>query len=61
MKSVRLSMSSDDDASWQRVPVGPTDSGWTAMVPNPRTPGVAATDVSGTGLTQTVTRAYAVG
>ncbi|WP_066941653.1 S8 family serine peptidase [Microtetraspora fusca] len=66
VKSIRLEMSSDDGASWRRIPVVPTPSGWTAMVPNPRTPGfvslrAVATDTSGAGLTQTITRAYAVG
>ncbi|WP_433217011.1 S8 family serine peptidase [Microtetraspora malaysiensis] len=66
VKSIRLEMSSDDGASWRQIPVVPTTSGWTAMVPNPRTPGFVSlravvTDASGTGLTQTVTRAYAIG
>ncbi|MFD8533413.1 S8 family serine peptidase [Streptosporangium canum] len=66
VRSVRLEMSSDDGTSWRRVPVAPTASGWTAVVANPRTPGfvslrVTATDASGAGLTQTITRAYAVG
>ncbi|MET8335583.1 hypothetical protein ABZV14_07250 [Streptosporangium canum] len=66
MRSLRLEMSSDDGTSWRRVPVAPTASGWTAVVANPRTPGsvslrVTATDASGAGLTQTITRAYAVG
>lgn len=66
VKTVRLEMSSDDGASWRRIPAVRTASGWTAVVPNPRTPGfvslrVTVTDTSGTALTQTVTRAYAVG
>ncbi|WP_067137128.1 hypothetical protein [Microtetraspora malaysiensis] len=64
--SVRLEMSVDDGANWRRIAVVPTASGWTAMVPNPRTAGFVSlravvTDTSGTGLTQTITRAYAVG
>ncbi|MET8388499.1 S8 family serine peptidase [Streptosporangium canum] len=66
VKSVRLEMSSDDGTSWHRIPAVPTASGWTTVVPNPNTPGfvslrVTATDTSGAGLTQTITRAYAVG
>ncbi|MEV6861016.1 S8 family serine peptidase [Streptosporangium subroseum] len=66
VKSVRLEMSSDDGASWHRIPVVPAASGWTATMPNPRTPGFVSlratvTDTSGAGLTQTITRAYAVG
>ncbi|GAA2362432.1 S8 family serine peptidase [Nonomuraea africana] len=62
---VRLEMSSDDGASWHRVPVVRTASGWTAVVPNPRTAGfvslrVKATGASGADVVQTVTRAYAV-
>ncbi|MFF5208116.1 S8 family serine peptidase [Streptosporangium sp. NPDC000396] len=64
--SVRLEMSVDDGTSWHRIPAVPTPSGWTSAVPNPRTPGfvslrVTATDASGAGVTQTITRAYAVG
>ncbi|WP_433414073.1 S8 family serine peptidase [Microtetraspora malaysiensis] len=66
VKSVRLEMSSDDGANWRRIPVVPTASGWTAMVPNPRTAGFVSlravvTDAAGAGLTQTITRAYAIG
>ncbi|MFC4015130.1 S8 family serine peptidase [Nonomuraea purpurea] len=66
IKQVRLEMSGDDGTTWRPVPVTRTSSGWTAMVPNPRTPGhvslrVKAEDASGTGLTQTVIRAYTVG
>ncbi|WP_329428144.1 S8 family serine peptidase [Streptosporangium sp. NBC_01495] len=66
VQSVQLEMSSDDGTSWRRIPAAPTPSGWTAAVPNPKTPGfislrVTATDAAGTGLTQTIIRAYAVG
>ncbi|MDP9849296.1 subtilisin family serine protease [Streptosporangium lutulentum] len=66
VRSLRLEMSSDDGASWHRIPAAPSPSGWTAAVPNPRTPGfvslrVTVTDTSGAGLTQAITRAYAVG
>lgn len=64
--SLRLEMSTDDGASWLPLPSVPTASGWTAVVPNPRTPGFVslrgtATDTSGTTVKQTVIRAYAVG
>ncbi|WP_433413877.1 S8 family serine peptidase [Microtetraspora malaysiensis] len=64
--SVRLEVSSDDGAHWRQIPIVRTGSGWTAMVPNPRTAGFVSlravvTDTAGTGLTQTITRAYAVG
>ncbi|WP_433348637.1 S8 family serine peptidase [Microtetraspora malaysiensis] len=64
--SVRLEMSVDDGASWRQIPVVPTPSGWAAMLPNPRTAGFVSlravvTDTAGTGLTQTITRAYGVG
>ncbi|MFI7538510.1 S8 family serine peptidase [Streptosporangium sp. NPDC049376] len=64
--SIRLEMSVDDGAHWRRIPVIRTGSGWTSMVPNPRTPGFVSlratvTDPSGTDLTQTITRAYAIG
>ncbi|WP_433216680.1 S8 family serine peptidase [Microtetraspora malaysiensis] len=64
--AVRLEMSVDDGASWRRIPIVRTGAGWTAMVPNPRTAGFVSlrevvTDTAGTGLTQTITRAYAIG
>ena len=64
--SIRLEMSVDDGANWRKLPVARTGSGWSAMVPNPSTAGfvslrAVATDTAGTGLTQTITRAYAVG
>ncbi|MFF4988194.1 S8 family serine peptidase [Streptosporangium saharense] len=64
--SIRLEMSVDDGAHWRQVPVIRTGSNWTAMVPNPRTPGFVSlratvTNPSGTNLTQTITRAYAIG
>ncbi|MFD1539400.1 S8 family peptidase [Nonomuraea guangzhouensis] len=65
-KSIRLEMSADDGKSWRSVPVTRTESGWTAGVPNPRTAGFVSlravvTDTAGNGVTQTITRAYAVG
>ncbi|MEU7858221.1 S8 family serine peptidase [Nonomuraea sp. NPDC049141] len=65
-KSIRLEMSTDDGKSWRSVPVTRTESGWTAGVPNPRTAGFVSlravvTDSAGNGVTQTITRAYAVG
>ncbi|RVX45786.1 subtilisin family serine protease [Nonomuraea polychroma] len=64
--SVRLEMSVDDGANWRKIPVARTGSGWSAMVPNPGTAGFVSlravvTDAAGLGLTQTITRAYAVG
>ncbi|NUW34202.1 S8 family serine peptidase [Nonomuraea sp. SMC257] len=63
--SLKLEMSSDDGANWHPLPSVPTGAGWTAAVPNPRTPGfvslrVTATDTSGTTVKQTAIRAYAV-
>lgn len=65
-KSIRLEMSADDGATWRRIPVARTGSGWTAVLANPRTAGfvclrAVVTDTAGNGVTQTITRAYAVG
>ncbi|MEV4249714.1 S8 family serine peptidase [Streptosporangium canum] len=65
-ESVQVEMSIDDGAKWRRIPIVRTGSGWTAALPNPRTPGFVSlravvTDTAGNGLTQTITRAYAVG
>ncbi|MEV1249895.1 S8 family serine peptidase [Nonomuraea sp. NPDC049750] len=65
-KSVRLEMSGDDGANWRKIPVVRTGSGWSAMVPNPGEAGFVSlravvTDAEGIGLTQTITRAYAIG
>ncbi|MFG1679637.1 S8 family serine peptidase [Nonomuraea sp. NPDC049269] len=65
-KSIRLEMSTDDGANWRKIPVVRTGSGWTATVPNPATAGFVSlravvTDTAGVGVTQTITRAYAVG
>ncbi|MFF0249193.1 hypothetical protein ACWEU6_19720 [Streptosporangium sandarakinum] len=65
-RSIRLEMSTDDGTSWRRVPLVRTGSGWTAVLRNPSAAGfvslrAAVTDTAGTGLTQTITRAYAVG
>ncbi|MGV9308872.1 S8 family serine peptidase [Nonomuraea sp. NPDC003727] len=64
--SVRLEMSTDDGTTWRRIPVVRTGSGWTAAVPNPGTAGfvslrASAHDSAGASVTQTITRAYAVG
>ena len=66
MKSIGLEMSTDDGANWHKIPVHRTGSGWTAVLPNPRAAGFVSlravvTDTAGSGLTQTITRAYAVG
>ncbi|MEV0233375.1 S8 family serine peptidase [Nonomuraea sp. NPDC050786] len=64
--AVRLEMSVDDGANWRAVAVARTGSGWTAVLPNPRTAGfvslrAAVADSAGARLTQTIVRAYAVG
>lgn len=63
---VRLESSSDDGRTWRPVPVTRSAHGWLAMISNPRTAGFVSlratvTDTPTTGLTQTITRAYAVG
>ncbi|MFD7157992.1 S8 family serine peptidase [Kribbella sp. NPDC059898] len=66
LKDVKVSASYDDGATWQQVQVRRTgDAGATAVLQNPRTAGfvtlkVQATDVDGTAVEQTVTRAYRV-
>ncbi|MEQ4722294.1 S8 family serine peptidase [Nonomuraea sp. B19D2] len=64
--SVRLEMSADDGANWRPVAVTRTGSGWSAVLPNPRTAGFVSlratvADTAGARLTQTIVRAYAVG
>ncbi|MEU4226803.1 S8 family serine peptidase [Nonomuraea sp. NPDC026600] len=66
VKSIRLEMSADDGATWRGVPVTRTGSGWTAMLTNPPAAGFVSlratvTDSAGDGVTQTITRAYAIG
>ncbi len=66
VKSVKLEVSSDDGATWRPVPALPTSSGWTALLKNHGAPGfvslrATATDAAGDSVTQTITRAYAVG
>ncbi|MEV0148691.1 MULTISPECIES: S8 family serine peptidase [unclassified Nonomuraea] len=63
---VRLESSVDDGRTRHWVTAVPTGEKFMAVVPNPRTPGfvslrVTAADGSGTRLTQTITRAWAVG
>ncbi|MFD1539403.1 hypothetical protein [Nonomuraea guangzhouensis] len=65
-RQIRLDLSDDDGKSWRSVPVTRTESGWTAGVPNPSTAGFVSlravvTDTAGNGVTQTITRAHAVG
>ncbi|MEV2271327.1 hypothetical protein [Nonomuraea africana] len=36
--TLKLELSSDDGTNWRAIPVHRTATGWTAMVPNPRTP-----------------------
>ncbi|MGA5763242.1 S8 family serine peptidase [Nonomuraea bangladeshensis] len=66
VRSVKLEMSTDDGTNWRQVPVVPAASGWTALLANPRTSGfvslrATATDATGARVSQTITRAYAVG
>ncbi|NBF00189.1 hypothetical protein FE391_43195 [Nonomuraea sp. KC401] len=66
VESIRLEMSADDGATWRPVPVTRTGSGWTATLQNPDQAGYVSlravvTDAAGDGVTQTITRAYAVG
>ncbi|NRQ37082.1 S8 family serine peptidase [Nonomuraea sp. NN258] len=66
IRSVRLEMSADDGANWRRVPVVRAGTGWTALLPDPRTAGFVSLramvrDTAGAGVTQTIIRAYAVG
>ncbi|MEV4357971.1 hypothetical protein [Nonomuraea sp. NPDC049625] len=66
VNSIRLEVSADDGATWRPVPVTRTGSGWIATLTNPPAAGfvsirAAVTDTAGDGVTQTITRAYAVG
>ncbi|MFD9946342.1 S8 family serine peptidase [Nonomuraea sp. NPDC059023] len=66
VKSIRLSMSVDDGATWRDIPVKAEGPGWSARVPNPRTAGfvslrATSADSAGNTVTQTIHRAYAVG
>ncbi|MER6583900.1 hypothetical protein ABT267_50095, partial [Nonomuraea sp. NPDC001023] len=66
VRTVKLEFSTDDGATWQPVSTRAAASGWTATIPNPGSPGFVSLratvkDAAGDGVTQTVTRAYAVG
>ncbi|MFC3986622.1 S8 family serine peptidase [Streptosporangium jomthongense] len=66
VRSIKLEASFDDGATWRPVPAIPSRAGWTALLTNPGTPGFVSlratvTDSAGDGVTQTITRAYAVG
>ncbi|MFF4192652.1 S8 family serine peptidase [Nonomuraea sp. NPDC001831] len=66
VRTVKLEFSTDDGATWQPVSTRAAASGWTATIPNPGSPGFVSLratvkDTAGDGVTQTVTRAYAVG
>ncbi|MEU1725108.1 S8 family serine peptidase [Nonomuraea sp. NPDC005692] len=66
VSSIRLEASADDGRTWRPVHVRASRSGWTARLDNPATAGYVSlratvTDKAGNGVTQTVTRAYAVG
>ncbi|WP_219519458.1 S8 family serine peptidase [Nonomuraea ceibae] len=64
--TIKLEASFDDGGSWRPVPVVPSGSGRAALLANPATSGYVSlratvTDSRGGRVTQTVTRAYAVG
>ncbi|WP_052424080.1 S8 family peptidase [Nonomuraea candida] len=64
--SIRLEISTDDGATWRSVPVARTGPGWTATLKNPPAAGFVSlratvADAAGAGVTQTITRAYAIG
>ncbi|MFG3441914.1 S8 family serine peptidase [Nonomuraea sp. NPDC047897] len=65
VRSLTLEASFDDGASWNRVRLTRSHHGWTAQLTNPAAGFVSlrATAVDGAGdrVTQTVTRAYAIG
>ncbi|MGW4408137.1 S8 family serine peptidase [Nonomuraea sp. NPDC004702] len=66
VSSIKLEASADDGRTWRPVHVRASRSGWTARLDNPATAGYVSlratvTDKAGNGVTQTVTRAYAVG
>ncbi|NUW37412.1 S8 family serine peptidase [Nonomuraea sp. SMC257] len=64
--SITVETSFDDGASWRPVRLVRSGSGWTARVANPAAPGFVSlrakvTDAAGDQVTQTITRAYAIG
>ncbi|MBN6056147.1 S8 family serine peptidase, partial [Nonomuraea sp. RK-328] len=64
--SITLEASFDDGASWRPVRLVRSGSGWTARLANPAAPGFVSlrakvTDAAGDRVTQTITRAYAIG
>ncbi|MEV0612682.1 S8 family serine peptidase [Nonomuraea sp. NPDC050404] len=66
VKAVRLQMSADDGKTWSPVRVRAEGKRWLATLTNPDKAGFVSlraevTGKSGTTLTQTITRAYAVG
>ncbi|MEV0148684.1 MULTISPECIES: S8 family serine peptidase [unclassified Nonomuraea] len=64
--SITLEASFDDGTTWRPVRLTRSGSGWTARVANPAAPGFVSlrakvTDAAGDRVTQTITRAYAIG
>ncbi|MEV0613539.1 S8 family serine peptidase [Nonomuraea sp. NPDC050404] len=65
VSSIKLEVSADDGKTWRPVRVRAAGAGWTARLDNPAAPGYVSlratvTDKAGNGVTQTVSRAYAV-
>jgi hypothetical protein len=60
-----VSASTDDGATWNKVPLTRSKTGWTAKVTAPASGYVSlratVTDGAGNSADQTITRAYAVG
>ncbi|MDR8409472.1 hypothetical protein MTP10_12045 [Nonomuraea sp. 3-1Str] len=59
-------MSADDGATWRDVATARAGHGWSARLTNPSTAGFVSlratvTGFAGDAVTQTITRAYAVG
>ncbi|MGA5762238.1 S8 family serine peptidase [Nonomuraea bangladeshensis] len=64
--SITVEASFDDGARWRPVRLTRAGSGWTARIANPDAPGFVSlrakvTDAAGDRVTQTITRAYAIG
>ncbi|MDR8414168.1 S8 family serine peptidase [Nonomuraea sp. 3-1Str] len=64
--SITVETSFDDGATWRPVRPARSGSGWTVRVANPAAPGFVSlraqvTDAAGDRVTQTITRAYAIG
>ncbi|MFI9595506.1 hypothetical protein [Nonomuraea sp. NPDC052265] len=64
--TITLETSFDDGANWRPVRLTRVGSGWKARIANPDAPGFVSlragvTDAAGDRVTQTITRAYAIG